>query len=423
MLLLLMFVGTCFGQSGNKFFEYQNNQPTDLKYNSNEAIDSEYNANEAADNLSEYPEHSFPNFNQSRHRRQAGARDCSPSTCRLPNCYCGGKSIPGGFTPKEIPQFVLLTFDDAVNDLNKDFYAQLFNRRVNPNKCPIKATFYVSHEWTNYAQVQDLYADGHEMASHTVTHSSGSSFSEKKWASEVVGLAELMVKYAGVDPADIKGMRAPFLAVGGDKMFSVLKRYGFYYDSSMPTRSASWPYTLEHRMPHSCSVEPCPEQSHPGMWEVPMNTLFDVNGGNCAMADGCTYKEDSDEIQRIFTRNFLEHYTKQREPFPLFFHAAWFFNRPHRKQGFIRFIDSILALPDVYFVTSQELINWVRNPVPLAQVHNSPIFHCNFPNRPKKCNNRGAKCNLRHLGDERQFQTCQTQCPNKYPWVNNLNGL
>jgi hypothetical protein len=68
------------------------------------------------------------------------------------------------------------------------------------------------------------------------------------------------------------------------------------------------------------------------------------------------------------TQNFLEHYTKTKAPFPLFFHAAWFFNRPHRKEGFLKFVDSILALPDVYFVTSQEVIAWTRFPEPLPQV-------------------------------------------------------
>ena len=140
------------------------------------------------------------------------------------DCYCGGKDIPGGFSADQIPQFVMLTFDDAVNDLNKQFYEDLFGGRFNPNGCPIKSTFYVSHEWTDYAQVQDLYADGHEIASHTVTHSFGTNFNEEKWANEVVGEAELLVRFGGVNPADIKGMRAPFLAVGGDKMFNMLSR-------------------------------------------------------------------------------------------------------------------------------------------------------------------------------------------------------
>lgn len=76
----------------------------------------------------------------------------------------------GGLLADDIPQLVLLTFDDAVNDLNNPLYTELFdNDRKNPNGCPISATFYVSHEWTDYSQVQNLYAAGHEMASHTVS--------------------------------------------------------------------------------------------------------------------------------------------------------------------------------------------------------------------------------------------------------------
>lgn len=76
----------------------------------------------------------------------------------------------GGLPENVVPQIVLLTFDDAVNDINKEIYADIFQRgRTNPNGCPITATFYVSHEWTDYSQVQNLYAEGHEMASHTVS--------------------------------------------------------------------------------------------------------------------------------------------------------------------------------------------------------------------------------------------------------------
>lgn len=65
---------------------------------------------------------------------------------------------------------VMLTFDDAVNDLNWELYQELFDTgRTNPNGCPLLATFYVSHEWTDYSQVQTLYSRGHEMASHGVT--------------------------------------------------------------------------------------------------------------------------------------------------------------------------------------------------------------------------------------------------------------
>ena len=48
--------------------------------------------------------------------------------------------------------------------------------------------------------MQDLYSQGHEMASHTITHSSPQSRGEELWAREAVGQAELLVKYGAVRP-------------------------------------------------------------------------------------------------------------------------------------------------------------------------------------------------------------------------------
>ncbi len=71
---------------------------------------------------------------------------------------------------------ILLTFDDAVNDVNFPLYEEIFEemsasgrRRTNPNGCPIRAVFFVSHEWTDYGKVQTLYSRGHEVASHSIT--------------------------------------------------------------------------------------------------------------------------------------------------------------------------------------------------------------------------------------------------------------
>lgn len=66
------------------------------------------------------------------------AGPCDPSVCVLPDCYCGGEAVPGGLRREDIPQFVLLTFDDAVNGLNQKFFQDLFKNRFNPNGCPIK---------------------------------------------------------------------------------------------------------------------------------------------------------------------------------------------------------------------------------------------------------------------------------------------
>ncbi len=70
----------------------------------------------------------------------------------------------------EIPQFVMLTYDDAVTVANYPTYSQLFHRRNKHNGCPIGATFFLSHENTNYRLVHELHRRGHEIASHSVTY-------------------------------------------------------------------------------------------------------------------------------------------------------------------------------------------------------------------------------------------------------------
>ncbi|OTF69346.1 hypothetical protein BLA29_007758, partial [Euroglyphus maynei] len=197
----------------------------------------------------------------------SNAIKCSENLCKLPDCFCGGTEIPGGLSVKEIPQLVLISFDDAVNDINWNIYEEILNSgRSNPNGCPIKATFYVSHEWTDYSQVQTLYSRGHEIASHSVTHSFGESYTRQQWHKEIVGQREILHLYGGVNKADIRGMRAPFLQGGGNKQFEMLHEENFTYDSSMPVFENSppfWPYTLDYTINHECMIAPCPTKSFP----------------------------------------------------------------------------------------------------------------------------------------------------------------
>lgn len=71
---------------------------------------------------------------------------------------------------EETPQLVLITFEDAVNDVHNNIFETLFDsNHKNPNGCDIRGTFFVSHEWTDYSLVQNLYAVGHEIGSHTIS--------------------------------------------------------------------------------------------------------------------------------------------------------------------------------------------------------------------------------------------------------------
>jgi hypothetical protein len=81
------------------------------------------------------------------------AKHCDPRACQLPSCRCSNTEIPGGVPVRDAPQFVVLTFDDAVTQINSEFYKQAFDNRINPDGCPVIATYFVSHEYTDYTKV------------------------------------------------------------------------------------------------------------------------------------------------------------------------------------------------------------------------------------------------------------------------------
>lgn len=91
-----------------------------------------------------------------------------PTVCVLPDCFCSedGTTIPGGLPAKDVPMMITITFDDAINNNNIELYKEIFNgKRKNPNGCDIKATYFVSHKYTNYSAVQETNRKG-KMVAH-----------------------------------------------------------------------------------------------------------------------------------------------------------------------------------------------------------------------------------------------------------------
>ena len=72
-------------------------------------------------------------------------------------------------------------------------------------------------------------------------------------------------------------------------------------------------------------MKPCPVNSHPGMWEIPLVQHVGGTklGSACSMIDSCNDRGTRDSARDMLLDNFMRHYTSNRAPFPLFMHA-WF---------------------------------------------------------------------------------------------------
>ncbi|CAK9297011.1 unnamed protein product, partial [Gordionus sp. m RMFG-2023] len=204
---------------------------------------------------------------------------CESENCRYPHCRCASSELPPNVKIKDMPQIIMITFDDSVRDHDfKNIYNKIFHdSRKNPNGCPIRATFFVSNDYTDYSRVNQLYRMGHEIGSHSISHRFPESYwntaSYDEWRSEIAGQKEFIHKLANIPKNDVKGMRAPYLRMGGNTMFSMLKKENFTYDSSWVVQEVNppmFPFTLDFPRDLNCLIEKCPNESFPGIWEVPL---------------------------------------------------------------------------------------------------------------------------------------------------------
>ena len=70
---------------------------------------------------------------------------------------------------EETPQMILFMLDEAINQNNFPSYKRVFRNRTNPNGCNILGTFFLSHNYGNYHNVESLRHDGHEMAVSSIS--------------------------------------------------------------------------------------------------------------------------------------------------------------------------------------------------------------------------------------------------------------
>ena len=161
-----------------------------------------------------------------------------------------------------------------------------------------------------------------------------------------------------------------------------------------------------------------------------------LNGGRCTMGNSCTSPADEHGVYELIMSNFKRHYHSNRAPFGLFYHSGWFAT-PHHKAGFLRFIDEVLQLGNVYFVTNWQALQWIQQPTRLDDIEYFKPWQCDSSNgnnnfRQNDYSQKTSECllpNICHVKfrkknnvGSRYFKTCQT-CPIDYPWIDNIDQL
>nr|XP_037870242.1 chitin deacetylase 1-like isoform X2 [Bombyx mori] len=364
------------------------------------------------------------------------ATKCEPAECQLPYCFCSkdGTLIPGGLDPAETPQMIMLTFDGAVNLNNFDKYKKVFKGKINnPNGCPIKGTFFLSHEYSNYVMVQALAHDGHEIATGTVSQQQGlQDKGYEEWAGEMIGMREILKKFANISRSEIVGARAPFLKPGRNTQFKVLEDFGYIYDSSVgvpPLPIPVWPYTLDYKIAHECKSGTCPTKSFPGLWEIPFNAHYveSFEGGHCPYLDQCVlHNHDANEVFEWLQEDFSRYYEQNRAPYMMPLHTNWF-QIKELELGLHKFLKWAADLEDVWFVTMTQSLTWMTDPRPVKALNNYEAWRCDNKELPSAPCNLPNKCALSfkqpdsNFTDTRYMETC-SECPNQYPWLGDSGG-
>jgi len=233
---------------------------------------------------------------------------------------------PGGLAVKDVPQFVVLTFDDnsysglLANDGAGGGMKWVLDTLL-PLKNPagsgqeatfdgaaVRGTFFMVGEYLDRKnrmttpwlrkEVRRAIAEGNEIANHSYTHSGHLKTSKDPqfWDREINGLTELLARpdiemlllndffHTGglhYPQEKVAGFRVPYLAYS-QSQFDALARNGYRYDSSIaegmqPDQNEAnqvWPYTLDAGSPGDADVAARknrkPLRGAAGIWELPV---------------------------------------------------------------------------------------------------------------------------------------------------------
>ncbi len=300
---------------------------------------------------------------------------CSIATFSAAGIVPVSTEPPADLAPTNTPQFICITFDDAINDRSWN-QIQKISGHFQKNGSPVPFTFFVSLYYTDYWLIHLLHSAGHEIAVHTITHTTGSTTSFETWIREIEGTRECLSRYAEIPVEEIRGFRAPFLA-HGPAQFDALAALDFDYDCSIieqPGNISSsgstyiWPYTLHDGVKQTCWIGAPPTNNLPTLMEIPMWSLLEGDVIQCMDPQG-----SYENLLNLFKTNLLERYNGNRVPLGIWLHPGWL-DDPDHVQALNEFLDWAMTIQDVHAVTLSMLNDWMKSPCPASEILEHPAF-------------------------------------------------
>jgi len=325
---------------------------------------------------------------------------------------------PAGLKVAEVPQFVLLGFDDNPKADPVNWVVDYLAAKRNPagagqaatfDGAPVRMIFFSNGRYWNdrvtVAAHRRALAAGHEIANHTQKHGHGGSFTVEEWKKEMEACDETFAA-AGIPAAGLIGFRAPFLEYNA-ATFEASVALGRRYDSSIEEGEAAnqdgtnflWTYTLDAGSPGAGDRI----GRYPGLWEIALHAFMIPDDVDCARYGappglrariGRNLKESygdgsGEPVDRItgLDWNVFEaakctgpeflailKYTLDlrlagnRAPFMVGGHTELYpKDQPGRRQAIEEFVAYALSKPEVRLVTGGQLIDWLRAPVTLKE--------------------------------------------------------
>ncbi|MBN1413408.1 MAG: polysaccharide deacetylase family protein [Spirochaetales bacterium] len=316
---------------------------------------------------------------------------------------------PGGLAVGQVPMFIVFGSDDNSTAAGVQWINDFFRTKTNPDGSRVLISFY--HPTMNLYAARDglnqALGYGFEVGNHTHSHPSGLNFSVSQWEAEMTNCnSQLTAAYpAGVGVPYVYGFRAPFLEYS-DGTFPAIRNTGMWYDCSieegyqadMDGTDYYWPYTLDNGSPGNVVFYQRGTHqlvgSHPGVWELPVYTFIVPPDELCAAygvpsglrAKYAAVHPDMDVTQGKITgfdwNMWEKYYTTTQEvaailkysldlrmqgnraPMTIGIHSNYYTDGG-KQQALQQFVDYALTIPEVRLVSGKQLLDWLRNPVPI----------------------------------------------------------